>query len=114
MTDDEVVSVLSELARGVDGIVMHPDVMEVVDRYRVLGRKLLIENMDGRKPIGRTHEELNPIFGELPDAGFCFDIAHASSIDREMHVADELLHRLGARLRQVHLSSRLSASIMFR
>jgi hypothetical protein len=41
----------------------------------------------------------------LPDAGFCFDIAHAWSLDATMTLGDELLDAFRTRLRQVHVSS---------
>jgi hypothetical protein len=44
-------------------------------------------------------------FEELPDAGFCLDVAHAQSIGPTLAVAPELLDRFRARLRHVHLSS---------
>jgi hypothetical protein len=61
--------------------------------------------MDDRKGTGRTADEIEPFFEELPDAGFCLDVAHAWSIDPTMTVAHELLDRFRSRLRQVHLSS---------
>lgn len=88
-----------------DGIVMHPDTIEEPDGYRPLGRKLLLENMDARKAWGRTREELASAFEELPEAGFCFDVAHAWSMDPAMAVAGDLLDGFGDRLRHVHLSS---------
>ena len=38
---------------------------------------LCVENMDKRKPVARTVDELEAVFGELPDAGFCLDLGHA-------------------------------------
>ena len=84
---------------------MHPDTIDRFEAYRPLGAKLLLENMDARKPGGRTAEELRRPFAELPEAGFCFDIAHAWSIDPSMAVAHELLDSFVDRLRHVHLSS---------
>jgi sugar phosphate isomerase/epimerase len=105
MSERELVGRLSELADRADGIVMHPDTIENPAQYRVLGRKLILENMDARKRWGKTREELDPLFEELPEAGFCFDIAHAWSISRDMSVASDLLDGLGNRLRHVHVSS---------
>ena len=68
--------------------VMHPDTIEDPSKYVALGRDLVIENMDSRKPVGRTANELRSLFGELPEAGFCFDIAHAWSVDRTMQSAE--------------------------
>lgn len=105
-SDEEgLVAALAALAPCADAIVMHPDTIEDPSLFRSLGHKLLIENMDSRKEIGRDAKELEPLFSYLPDAGFCFDIAHAWSIDPEMSVARELLDTFGSRLRHVHLSS---------
>lgn len=105
LSEVELVAVLMRLAELADGVVMHPDTIVEPERYRVLGRKLLLENMDARKSNGRTREELAPLFAELPEAGFCFDIAHAWSIEPEMSVAADLLDAFGDRLRHLHVSS---------
>lgn len=110
MREGALAGELGALAERVNAIVMHPDTIEDFDPFRGLGRKLLLENMDSRKGHGRTPEELVSAFGQLPDAGFCFDIAHAWSIDPTMGVAGELLDAFGDRLRHVHLSS-LSAEL---
>jgi len=73
MSDDELVSLLERLPARVSAIVMHPDVMVDLAPYRRLGRRLCIENMDARKPIGRTAAELQRYFDALPEARFCFD-----------------------------------------
>lgn len=101
----DMVSWLAGLPSNVNSIVTHPDTIEDSAPYRLLGSRLVIENMDARKSDGRTVAELEPIFDLLPEAGFCFDIAHAWSIDPSMKLATELLDRFGPRLRQVHLSS---------
>jgi Xylose isomerase-like TIM barrel len=105
LSEEALVSELCELAMWADGIVMHPDTIEEPERYRVLGRRLLLENMDARKDLGRTDEELAPVFEKLPEAGFCFDIAHAWSIDPDMTAATELLDGFRDRLRHLHVSS---------
>jgi hypothetical protein len=103
--EEQLVASLAQLSGSAAGIVMHPDTMDELALYRPLGHKLLLENMDSRKPDGRTPDELHRAFAELPEAGFCFDIAHAWSIDPSMAVAGELLDSFRARLRHVHLSS---------
>jgi xylose isomerase-like TIM barrel protein len=97
--------VLSELPAWVRSIVTHPDALAELAPYRELESRFVLENMDDRKQTGRTADELDVAFDQLPEAGFCFDIAHAASIDPTMHVAEELLDRFRSRLRQVHLSS---------
>jgi sugar phosphate isomerase/epimerase len=61
--------------------------------------------MDSRKGRGRTQDELAPLYDELPEAGFCFDIAHAWSMDPDMSVGNDLLDAFGGRLRHLHVSS---------
>jgi endonuclease IV len=85
-------------------IVLHPDAMHRIDLWREFGDLLYVENMDKRKPIGRTVQELAGIFNALPDALFCFDIAHARQVDSSMTEAFVILKHFGSRLRQVHIS----------
>jgi hypothetical protein len=105
MPESALVDALVELSVGAHAVVMHPDTIDDPTLYRALGRKLLLENMDARKDDGRTVEELGRWFAELPDAGFCFDIAHAWSIDDTMTVGAELLDAFRTRLRHLHVSS---------
>ena len=77
---------------------------------RVFGKQLAIENMDRRKPIGRTLEELNTIFEKLPDAMFCFDIGHARQCDTTMTEAYRILRAYSGRLCQIHVSEVNTAS----
>lgn len=68
-------------------IVAHPDSIKTFQLWRTLGTHLCIENMDHRKPIGRSADELAMVFRELPKASLCFDIGHAHEVDRSMSVA---------------------------
>lgn len=103
--EEKLAAELARLAPFAHAIVMHPDTIEDPANFRLLGYKLLLENMDARKNSGQTPEELEPLFSELPEAGFCLDVPHACSVDPTMEVASQLLDRLGRRLRHVHLSS---------
>ena len=85
-------------------IVVHPDSIFEPARWRSLGGMLCVENMDNRKPIGRSAEELKYVFDLLPEASFCFDIGHARQFDSIMTEAYLLLTEFRARLRQVHVS----------
>jgi hypothetical protein len=89
----------------VRSIVAHPDGLVAPNAYRALGTRLVLENMDDRKAAGRIADEMETFFQALPDAGFCFDIAHAHSVDPSLDVASELVGRFRSRLRHVHLSS---------
>lgn len=104
-SEAELVDTLASLPHWIDAIVVHPDVIQDVGCYRSLGRRLVLENMDSRKHGGRTVEELGGLFEALPDAGLCFDVAHAKSVDETMVEGEAILRRYADRLRHVHLSS---------
>jgi hypothetical protein len=61
MLEEQLVAELVQLSGLADGIVMHPDTMDELALYRPLGHKLLLENMDSRKPDGRTPEDLHHV-----------------------------------------------------
>ncbi len=105
MSDRDLANALAQLPRWVSAIVLHPDAMDDVAAYRVLGRRLSMENMDARKALGQTAADLDPYFAELPDARLCFDIAHAKAVDPSLEVGREILARFASRLSHVHLSS---------
>jgi sugar phosphate isomerase/epimerase len=85
-------------------VVAHPDSIRTFELWRDLGEHLCIENMDHRKPIGRSADELTMVFQELPRAKLCFDIGHAHEMDRSMSLAYEILKRFRDRVVQVHAS----------
>lgn len=85
-------------------VILHPDAVHNADLWRKLGRFLCIENMDKRKPAGRTAEELNRVFDLFPEATLCFDIGHARQVDATMTEAYLILTSYRDRLQQVHMS----------
>jgi hypothetical protein len=85
-------------------MIVHPDVITDPDVWRRLGSLLCIENMDNRKPIGRTAEDMAALFDRFPEAGFCCDLGHARQVDPTMTEAFLMLRRFGPRLRQLHVS----------
>ena len=85
-------------------LVTHPDVISKWDEWAMLGPRLCIENMDKRKPIGRTAQDVREIFNRLPEATFCLDIGHAHQVDPTMGEAVLLLEEFGGKLRQLHVS----------
>ena len=102
---EALAGVLAELPHEVAGVVMHPETLADCDAYSSLGARLWLENMDTRKLDARTVPELERYFRLLPDARFCFDIAHAWLHDPSMKLAHDLLDAFGDRLAEVHLSS---------
>jgi sugar phosphate isomerase/epimerase len=105
LAEPELVRRLAALPGWVEGIVVHPDTLKDPGLYRMLGRRLLLENVDDRKDDGRTADELERFFEELPEAGLCFDVAHAKATDDTMGEGQRILERNAFRVRQVHLSS---------
>jgi sugar phosphate isomerase/epimerase len=102
--EPSVVHTLVNLAARDWPIIVHPDAIYDWDRWRPLGGALCLENMDKRKPSGRSADEMNRFFELLPEAGFCFDIGHARQFDSTMTEAYLLLSAFQKRLRQVHVS----------
>jgi hypothetical protein len=101
---------LAAIGRAGFPVVVHPDTISTPTRWRELGNKLVLENMDKRKPIGRTVQEMAALFHALPDARFCFDIGHARQVDPSMTEASLLLRNFSERLEQVHMSEVNTAS----
>jgi len=95
---------LTEVAARGWPIIVHPDAIADWGPWREIGALLCIENMDKRKPIGRTVAELERIFEMVPAASFCFDIGHARQVDSTMTEAYLLLTAFSQRLVQVHVS----------
>lgn len=105
MDERDLVSALLRFSKRADAIVMHPDTMRDAAPFVVLGQTLVLENMDADKDDGCTVEQLERWFAALPQAGFCFDVAHAWSLDPTMAVASDLLDVFRSRLRHLHVSS---------
>ncbi|HEX2079278.1 MAG TPA: hypothetical protein VHG08_16245 [Longimicrobium sp.] len=85
-------------------VILHPDTIHDHARWAPFGDRLCIENMDRRKPVGRTVDELRPVFARLPDASFCLDVAHARQCDPSMGEALRMLDTFRDRLAEVHVS----------
>src|SRR5919199_3640968 len=105
MPEAEMVRRLVRLAPLADAIVGHPDAMDDLRAYRPLGSRLVLENMDARKPVGRTVEELAPFFAALPEAGLCLDVAHVLTVDPSMDEGERLLDAYAGRPPHPPLSS---------
>jgi hypothetical protein len=101
----ELARQLGRLPAQVESVILHPDVLDDPGPLRALGTLAVLENLDHRPTTGRTPAELAPYFDELPEAGFCLDVAHVTAIDPTLALAHELLDAFGNRLRQLHISS---------
>jgi hypothetical protein len=91
-------------------VVLHPDCIYDESLWRPFGQWLCIENMDKRKPAGRTVEELEHVFAQFPAASLCFDIAHARQVDTSMTEAYRILRTFRNRICQLHMSEVASSS----
>jgi hypothetical protein len=112
-TADQEASVVEQLSSFSDKgwpIIAHPDAIRDYAPWRRLGPLIFVENMDKRKAVGRTVEELNRIFDELPDARMCFDIAHARQVDTSMTEAYRIAKAFRNVIKQIHISTVNSSS----
>jgi hypothetical protein len=101
--EERLIERLAGLESRVAAVVQHPDVLTASAMLAPLGRRLVLENMDVRKP-GRDIAELEPYFRALPEAGLCLDVAHAKTVDPQLKLAHEFLDVFGPRLREIHIS----------
>jgi sugar phosphate isomerase/epimerase len=81
--------------------ILHPNAYA---EARALGAVAIFENMDVRKPFGRTASDLAGVFDRHPEAGLCLDVAHVWTNDPSLALGHELLDAFGDRLRQLHVS----------
>lgn len=91
-------------------VVAHPDAIRRCESWLDLGSSLLIENMDKRKPEGRTADELRDTFVALESAGLCFDIGHVRQVDPSLTEARRMIDHWGSRIRMLHISDVASSS----
>jgi hypothetical protein len=91
-------------------VVLHPDAIGDHGCWEDFGDLLCLENMDKRKPAGRTAAELEVHFERLPHASLCLDFGHARQIDPTLGIARQILEAFGDRLVQLHLSELDAAS----
>jgi hypothetical protein len=102
--EKDFVEILTKISKRNWLIIVHPDIITDYNLWKQLGENLCIENMDKRKHFGRTTLDLENIFNLLPEATFCFDLAHARQVDSTMAEASLMLLKFSKRLRQIHLS----------
>jgi hypothetical protein len=101
--EDNVIELLHRVPHEMP-IIVHPDTIHDSEKWARFGSQLAIENMDRRKPDGRSSDELSRWFERLPKARLCFDLAHAHQCDRTMTEAFRILLRFQDRICQLHVS----------
>jgi len=109
-SEDEVIQHLLRISNFKYPFIVHPDIIRDFKKWEVFGDLLCIENMDKRKEIGRTVEDLKWIFERLPDARFCLDLAHAKQVDPSMVECVQMLRMFGEKIIQFHISDVTSDS----
>lgn len=85
-------------------LILHPDAVADWGAWRSFGNLICVENMDKRKHVGRTVEDLAEIFKQLPEATLCFDFGHARQVDGTMTEGARILTAFSHRLQQIHFS----------
>jgi hypothetical protein len=99
-----VIAELDRIAALEIPVVVHPDVIFTAADWKHFGTLMFIENMDKRKPTGRTARDLTALFETFPSARMCFDLGHARQVDPTMLEAKLILDQHSGRLAQVHIS----------
>jgi hypothetical protein len=102
--ESRVIDLLRPVQHRGWNIIVHPDVIYTPKLWSCFGDQLLVENMDRRKPVGRTVCELKAIFKNLPKARLCLDVAHARQLDTSLVMLWELLRAFSGRLAEIHIS----------
>jgi hypothetical protein len=108
--EEDLIGALAPVVQRRWPIILHPDSIHDQKTWLPLQRSLCFENMDKRKPIGRTADELSRLFDRFPDASLCFDLGHAHQFDRTMTEARQIAQRFAGRIRQLHVSEVNTAS----
>ena len=104
LTEEILIEFLKEIKKRDWFIIIHPDIIKDFSLWRILGENLCIENMDKRKHCGQTTKDLSYIFEQLPEASFCFDIAHSRQVDPTMMEGISMLKKFKNRVKQLHVS----------
>ena len=104
---DEIIKKLRELCRKipVQGIVLHPDVVDDFIHMENSGLPFLFENMDTRKKIGMYPEHFTKLIKDH-SFGFVLDVQHAYDTDPTMKLARKFISVFGDRLKQMHVAGR--------
>ena len=100
----QLVNQLKKITKKNIYIIVHPDIICDFSLWQSFGSLLCIENMDMRKAIGRTTQDLAEIFYHLPNASFCFDLAHVRQVDPTMIEALDMVKKFGEKIKQLHIS----------
>lgn len=103
--NDEVIEKLKYFCDKlpVDGIVVHPDVIEDFDKLEKLDLPILFENMDINKKMGIMPKEFKKL-KKKHKFGFVLDLQHVYEHDPTMKLTDDFIKVMGNRLKHMHVS----------
>lgn len=102
--ESEVVALAQSLISRRWPMILHPDTVVDWAAWKPFGDLICVENMDKRKHVGRTLEDLAEVFARLPEATLCFDFGHARQVDGTMTEGARILRAFSDRLQQIHFS----------
>lgn len=99
MEEAQLVERLAACARPV---VVHPDQIQELRVWRVLGEQLWLENLDGRARGFGAVGALDELLEALPGAGVCLDVSHAVHVGGIEHAVGLTQHHR-ERIRMLHV-----------
>jgi hypothetical protein len=100
---NQIISIANEV--NVKTIVFHPDLVDDFNwLYEKVGDRLAFENMDLSKSFGKTVQDLERIFREVPNAKWVCDVNHIYTIDVSMELTNNFHQMFHDRLCHYHLS----------
>jgi len=105
-TTREVLTTLNYKARNhkINGIVIHPDLVEDFSNLTNSDLPILIENMNLEKQSGKFAWEFETY--RLFDLGYVLDIEHSYGNNSNIEFANELINAMGSRLNHLHVSGK--------
>ncbi len=112
--EKEAIDILRSLCGQlpIEGIAIHPNIVEDFKLLEDSGLPFLIENMDSRKPWGTHPEQFKNII-ENHKFGFILDVQHTYEHDPSMNLAREFIKLFGDRLKHMHVSGQMPGEVHY-
>ena len=90
--------------RKLDTVVFHPDLVEDFNIFNNVEFNISFENMDNRKELYRTPDELKKLLDKNDKFKLVLDVNHAYVNDESMKNTKAFYELLGDRIQEVHLT----------
>jgi len=84
-------------------VVIHPDRIASWEVFNNFSISPAIENMDNRKPVGKTVRSLQDLFNRY-EMDMVLDLMHCYTNDKSMNLARELSVNFKDKIKEIHLS----------